>query len=275
MVNNEMFHRALVSQKPEAILGVAQAFEALGGIREANVLYHRIAVRVAFGAAGKYTVADLLDIAAAKDVAMINLANRVREVMTNPEYTTSGTKDAYNALVKRYGQARDRAQKSIDKARGLLHITPLSLTDATAEYEGLLDVLNSHWRENTWSAGDWSIEDVITRVNALGSKGGKDLPTPQPMAPDALQMANAAAHIMDEARKGLQRTTQYLAATAGKALGSAARGAGEGLGISTTTLVLIGVGVLGGLFMLNRLMMPSMIPKVVSKVTHHLPVRPV
>lgn len=47
-----------------------------------------------------------------------------------------------------------------------------------------------------------------------------------------------------------------MAAAMGKAAGAAGKGAGSALGISTTTLVLIGVGTLFGLFMLNRLMMP-------------------
>jgi hypothetical protein len=44
----------------------------------------------------------------------------------------------------------------------------------------------------------------------------------------------------------------------GEALGAGAKGAGKGLGISTTTIILVGVGTLFGLFMLNRLMIPKL-----------------
>jgi len=271
--NDIIFQKALASQRPEAILEVAQAFESLGEIRKARLLYEHIYrwnTTPVFGAAtDKRSVSDLLDIVAAKDAAMINLANRVMEIFKKPEYTSSGTKDAYNALVKRYGQARDRAQKVIDKARSILHPTPLVFTDATDEYGRLLDSLNPHWRENKWAAGDWSYEDVANRLNALGTTGKNDIDTPQPMTIDSLQIANAAAHVVDEAAKGLKRTgqstVQYLANTAGKALGSAAKGAGEGLGISTTNVILIGVATLASLFLLARMSSPLAIASHLAK----------
>ena len=267
--NDIIFQKALASQRPKAILEVAQAFESLGEIRKARLLYEHIYrwnTTPVFGAAtDKRSVSDLLDIVAAKDAAMINLANRVMEIFKKPEYTSSGTKDAYNALVKRYGQARDRAQKVIDKARSILHPMPLAFTDATDEYGRLLDSLNPHWRENKWAAGDWSYEDVANRLNVIGSTGGQDIETPQPMTIDSLQIANAATHAMDEARKGLQRTTQYLAETAGKVASGAAKGVGEGLGISTTNVILIGVATLASLFLLARMSSPLAIASHLAK----------
>ena len=270
--SEDIFRKALRSRNSEAVLGVANAFEEMNEYHKAKLLYESILDNriTTFGAStDKRNVSDLLDIVAAKDAAMTNLANRVIEVFKSPEYTSSGTKDAYNALVIRYKQARDRAQKVIDKARSILHPMPLILTDATDEYGKFLDSLNPHWRENKWSNGDWSYEDVANRLNALGSTGSGDIDTPQPMTPDSLQIANRVAHVTDEAIKGLKRTTQqsiqFLATTAGKAAGSAVKGAGEGLGISTTNIILIGVATLASLFLLARMSSPLTIASHLAK----------
>ncbi len=47
-----------------------------------------------------------------------------------------------------------------------------------------------------------------------------------------------------------------MAETAGKTAGAAAKGAGEGLGVSPTTLALIGAGALLGLLVLSKIMIP-------------------
>jgi hypothetical protein len=89
------------------------------------------------------------------------------------------------------------------------------------------------------------------------------------MTPDSLQIANRVAHVTDEAIKGLKRTTQqsiqFLATTAGKAAGSAVKGAGEGLGISTTNIILIGVATLASLFLLARMSSPLTIASHLAK----------
>src|SRR5271165_1742808 len=256
---DSIFRKALASKNPDAIIKVAQAFETMSMPRKANILYERANTLYSFAFGSGYeshSVDDLVDIVTAKDATMINLANMVKEIYTKPEFVSSGTKDAYYALSSRYRQARDNAQKTIDKARSILHIKPLGLTDATKEYGAFLDVLNSHWRENKWTPGDWSIDDVSSRLQALGASGQDSIPIPQPRAIHDLNIANEAAHAVDYARhnlaKGAQDATGYIATTVAKA----AKDASKELGISSTELVLIGVGVLVGLFMLNRLMIP-------------------
>jgi len=246
-----IFQKALASMNPKAIFEVARAFEGIMDPVKAWQLYQRaygLGQAFAFGMSGeKRSVADLLDIVAAKDAAMINLANRVIEVFKKPEYVSSGTRDAYNALVDRYGKARDRAQKAIDNANSIIHIMPLALTDATAEYEGLLDVLNSHWREMTWTPGDWSLEDVYARVSALGAKGIQDINTPQPMAIDTLQVLNATTRAMENAAKGIGEGIGTLAEQASK-------GAAMGLGPFATKLAMIGGGALVALILLKKVL---------------------
>ena len=249
---DSIFRKALVSKNPNAVVNVAQAFETMGMPRKANILYEHANVlySFAFGYGNETrSIDDLVDIVAAKDATMINLANMVKGVYTKPEFVSSGTRDAYDALSKRYNQARANAQKAIDKARSILHIKPLAFTDATKEYGAFLDVLNSHWRENKWTPGDWSIEDVTTRLQALGASGKDNIQIPQPRAIHNLNIANAAAHAVDYVRHDLAEAAKEVAKEAAKDVPKV-------LGISPTELVLIGVGVLVGLFMLNRLMIP-------------------
>jgi hypothetical protein len=77
--------------------------------------------------------------------------------------------------------------------------------------------------------------------------------------------AEAAKEVVAKAPRAVQRSVQYVAETAGKALGDAARGAKDELGLSKTNMVLIGAGVLAALFLIGRIMSP------VSIVPHVLP----
>jgi hypothetical protein len=225
-----IFQKALVSVNPEAILEVARAFEGMGQSHKAKLLSERIygpLTAISFGAAGESrSISDLKDIMAAKDVAMSNLASMFTEVLAGPNASkiqTTGLADAYKALVSRYTDARAIAQKEIDKHN--YDIVPDAISDATSQYEHLLDVLNSHWRENKWAAGDWSLEDVYSRIMALGAQGKNEIPTPQPIAPSALGILNQTTHSIEDTAKNF-----------GQGAIAAAKGAGTLAGQATTAL---------------------------------------
>lgn len=165
-----------------------------------------------------YSVADLKDICTAWDTNMRNLARMVSEVAgrPNPPDFTMFI-DPYMALTERYSDARAIAQKRIDENVSSLVSLP-NLTDASPEYMHLLDVLNSHWKENTWADGDWSYDDILSRITKMGATGKGNEPVPQPKAMDALQYANAAVGAIEgppkfvatavaETAKGVAKTT--------------------------------------------------------------------
>jgi hypothetical protein len=83
--------------------------------------------------------------------------------------------------------------------------------------------------------------------------------------PSSMTHAEAMTEIPDLFAKGLQHSVEYVAETAGKAASSAAKG----VGLGTSTLALIGVGTLVGLFLLNRLMIPSAPLSIVRKLAVH------
>ncbi len=210
-----------------------------------------------------YSVGDLKDICAAWDVNMRNLARMVSEIAgrPNPPDFTMFI-DPYVALTERYSEARAIAQKRIDENVSSLVSLP-NLTDATPEYMHLLDVLNSHWKENTWEEGDWSFDDVYSRITKMGASTKNNEPVPQPKAMDALQYANAATGAIEgaikfpgvataEALKAAAKTTGSTIDTLAKGLGGAAS---AGLGaMSWQTIALIGAAVGLGLIILPKVL---------------------
>lgn len=158
---------------------------------------------------GSHTVAELIDLVTAKDVAMRNLARRFEEVKDKPFDFTSFS-NAYVALVQRYNAARKVAQKAINDATNALR--PDSMISADNEYNGLLSALNPRWKEYTWSPGDGSLDDLYDQIiNKFGSTGVNDEPTPQPgQASDfdfnVLTAATQATHAIESAAS----TTAHL-----------------------------------------------------------------
>ena len=133
---------------------------------------------VGFGTVlGYFTVAELQDLVAAKDVEMRNLARAFNEVAGLP-YDFTRFIPAYQALVARYQVARNAAQKAIQAAVGAWR--PTNLIVADQEYSDVLTAINPRWRENTWSPGDGSFEDISDQLKKFGATGKGDEPIPQP-----------------------------------------------------------------------------------------------
>jgi hypothetical protein len=218
--------------------------------------------RWGFGYKGESrSISDLEDICAAWDTNMRNLARMVSEVAgrPNPPDFTMFI-DPYVALTERYSEARAIAQKKIDSASEFF---TTKSADATPEYEHLLDVLNSHWGENTWADGDWSYDDVLSRITKMGATGKGNEPVPQPKTMDTLQYANAAVGVIEappkfmatalvEGAKGVATTTGKQVEILTKGLGGVAS---AGLGaMSWTTIALIGAAVGLGLIILPKVL---------------------
>jgi hypothetical protein len=129
---------------------------------------------------GYHTVAELKDLVLAKDVAMRNLGKRLAEVSDSGKLNLNTFVPSYNDLVIRYSSARDFAQKAIDAAANAWR-NP-SMIVAEDEWNNLLTALNPHWRENTWTRGDGSLDDLYAQIVEAGSTGSTDEPTPQPQS---------------------------------------------------------------------------------------------
>ena len=197
----------------------------------------------AFGGSS-HSVSDVEDLTAAKDVAMRNVARHLQEVSgLRVPFDLSSVTAAYQGLVTRYTTARAAAQKAIDDASSIFHPMPKALTDATATYEGLLDALNPQWRENTWTPGGGSLEDVESQLSSMGATSKTDEVTPQPKAFDASLSALQAAAAVTTMAEG-------AASGAGTLLGKGTKGL---LGsLDTATLVKVGIVVGVGLFLLPK-----------------------
>lgn len=188
-----------------------------------------------------YSIGDLQDICAAWDTNMRNLAKMVSEVAgrPNPPDFTMFI-DPYVALTERYSEARAIAQRKIDSAS---KVFTTKFADATSEYMHLLDVLNSHWKENTWTEGDWSFDDVLSRLMKMGASTKNNEPVPQPKTMDALQYANAAVSIFEAVPKftatAITETAKGVVKTTTGAVGSA-------LGIPSWAVIagVVGLGII-------------------------------
>lgn len=201
-----------------------------------------------------YSIGDLTDIVAAWDTNMRNLARMVTEVAgrPNPPDFTMFI-DPYVALTERYSDARAIAQKKIDSASEFL---TTKFADATSEYMHLLDVLNSHWKENTWADGDWSFDDVYSRITKMGASTKNNEPVPQPKTMDALQYANAAVAAIEFPTEftttALAEGAKAIVKTTTEGLGTVAK---AGLSqMSWTTIALIGAAVGLGFIILPKIL---------------------
>lgn len=228
-----IFLKAMASMKPEAIIEVARAFEALRATDKAWQLYNRAyALRhrghFGFGAMVRGTPIKNTDgavIPPGRYWVSIphmnedkNLKKWVNFTMDHPEVTIEKEEWSGNAdnLIK----------------------TVIFIIPSTATNYGLPGV---HYP--TQVLGTPNTADVTIKSQADTIK------RPPPMT-----SLEALAETPSLIGQGIQSGVQFTAETIGKA----AKGVTEGLGISSTQLVLIGLSALVGLSLLNRFMLPRL-----------------
>lgn len=198
-----------------------------------------------FGMIGNaYSVAELIDLVAAKDVAVSNIEKLLGEVQGKP-FDTSIVSSHLSILKNRYQSARNAAETAITLAR-LNFLVPNTMIPADAEYKGILAALNPKWESHTWSQGDGSLEDLQNTLTTMGATGITASPTPQPKGGtdfnlNQLQTASMLTTMAEGAAQG-----------GGKLLGSGVSGVFGQLDMAT--LAKIGVVAALGMIFLPKLL---------------------
>src|SRR5579859_1422642 len=125
---------------------------------------------------GLYTIAELSDLIAAKDVDVKVLGTDSQAFMPRwqqADPATAGNWQAdYTDLVSRYQVARADAEAAIAAAHsGLGTLVPdnMMTSPGDVQYQELLSSLNANWRTNDASTPG-SIEDLRTRLQAAGAR---------------------------------------------------------------------------------------------------------
>ena len=155
-----------------------------------------------------YSVAELIDLVAAKDTELANIDKLFAEVQSKP-FDLTDISNRLSALKRRYQTARVNAEKAIADGR-LAFAIPNSMIMADSEYRAVLSALNPRWQEHTWSSGDGSIEDIDDALMHLGATRSGATPIPQPSSGsdfDLNQMhaANTAITMAEGAATGAGR----------------------------------------------------------------------
>jgi hypothetical protein len=258
-----IFKRAMVSMNPDAILEVAGAFGDLGEEDIAQALYTRVSLLEApsrvmptFGAMargipipntngaiippGRYWIDVIGD---AKRKAWVDWSTSKPEVVIEKsEYSADNLNDPNQVM-----------------ATIIFSIPP------TANNFGHPGVFFP-----TQVLGFPTIAGAANDPYAVHSKAD----TVQRAAP--MTYTDAAVEVISKAPKvigrGAQQSVRYVAETAGKAVGDVLRGTGDSLGLpkftlpSSTTMMLIGAGVLVSLILIGRIMTPtSIIPRLLPQ----------
>ena len=136
---------------------------------------------VGFGMVGNaYSIAELIDLIAAKDVSLANLDKLFAEVQAKP-FDLTDISARLNALKGRYQIARNNAESAITLAR-LNFLVPNTMIAADNEYKNILAAINPKWQSHTWSTGDGSLEDINSALTNMGATGASASPIPQPRA---------------------------------------------------------------------------------------------
>jgi hypothetical protein len=189
-----------------------------------------------FGMIGNaYSIAELIDLVAAKDVTIANIDKLLAEVESRP-LDLGDIVSRVNALHARYQAARANAESAITMAR-LNFLTPNTMLAADAEYKAILAACNPKWESHSWSPGDGSIEDINDTLMKMGATGATASPIPQPRSGTDFDLnqyhtASAITTMAEGAAKG-----------AGNLLGQGASGLLGRLDWSTIAKIAIIAGV--------------------------------
>lgn len=190
---------------------------------------------------GLYSIAELADLVAAKDVDVKVLGTDSQRFMPQWQQSdpaTAGNWQAdYTALMARYNAARADAEAAIAASQtGLSSLIPANMITAPGDvqYQGLLSALNENWKTNDASTPG-SIEDLRARL----SQAGAQLSTysvPQPRAGTDADMNTLQA--ADRALNSVATLGGFLPATL----------------FGMPTLAVLGVGAVGlvGVVVLKR-----------------------
>ncbi len=178
---------------------------------------------------GLYTIAELEDLLAAKDVEVNVLTNDSKFVNTtwaeSDPIAASNWNTDFNALLASYASAKQVARNAIANASSLLSPT---MNTADAQYKGVLYSLNNQWENHTDGPG--SLGDLRARLTAAGA----------PMTPYTVPQPRAGT----DADLNAYRSAD----TAAKAIDSAGKGT-----MSLVVPILIGVGTLAGLYFVSNI----------------------
>lgn len=229
-----IFQKATVSTKPKAILEVARAFEALGATDKAWQLYNRAYMlrhrpnQFGFGASVRGTPI------AGTDGAVIPPG---RYWLNIPKYNTDVKRSKWLNFTMDHPEVKEEKREYSGTADNLI-MTVFFIIPPTANNYGLPGV---HFPT--------TILGFPTIADASVKSAADTIKRPSPMT-----SLEALAETPALLGQGIQSGVQYTAETVGKA----AKGVTEGLGLSNTTLVVMGVGLVVGLVLLNRLMIPRL-----------------
>lgn len=224
--NQAIFLKAMVSMRPEAIIEVARAFEALMVHDKAEYLYQRASTLHHFGFGA--------------------MARGTPIKGTNGAVIPPGR---YWIDVVNDEKRKAWVNWTMDKPEVTIEKTEWS-TDADAQH-----VVSTVIFTIPSTATNYGLPGVFFPTNILGfpTIAGAAV---QSMAdtvqrPAPMTSLEALAETPALLGQGIQSGVQFTAETIGKA----AKGVTEGLGISPTKLVLIGLSALVGYSLLNRLML--------------------
>lgn len=148
---------------------------------------------------GLYSIAELIDLVAAKDVEVKTLGNDSANFL--PQWQASDAATAGNwqadftSLMGRYNAARADAEAAIAAAHsGLGNLVPDNLTTnpGDVQYQAILSALNANWRTNDASTPG-SIEDLRARLsNAGASLSAYSVPQPRTGSDASINVLHAA-----------------------------------------------------------------------------------
>jgi hypothetical protein len=241
-----IFQKALRSNKTKPIIAVSDAFEEMGESHKAKMLYkHIYANAISFGA----------------------MARGIPVPNTNGAVVPPG-----RYWIDVIGDAKRKAwiYWSVSKPEVTIEKSEYSADNLKDPNQVMMTVIFSI----PPTANNFGHPGVFFPTQVLGFPtiaGPANSPYSVQSKPDTVQRPapmtymEASKEVITKVPKGLSHSVEYIADTAGKAIGSAVKGAGEGLGISTTNVILIGVATLASLFLLARMSSPLAIASHLAK----------